>query len=507
MIPFFGVVEDVQDPLQIGRMKVRAHNVHTPNAVELPTDILPWMTPVVNNSIGVDGFGDSATGYEVGSTVFGMFLDDMFSTGVILGSIAGTNSKGHDTDDLARGIQSDTVIKQRSNTRTDASGANGSTWTEPESSYAAKYPDNRVFKSKSGHIMEFDDTSGAERIHIFHKNGSFIEIQNDATVIKLKGSKYLIVEDNEFVRVGGDLDLVVDESIRVKAKDMYVESPLTIFDGNVFVTKDISVVGVSRAKDHISSGVSGKTHTHGGIMPGPASTAVPNGADSSLIEVPGVGSEYILHGEDAWDPAFAVSQGYVTQEQIDYQVQAGDVVAENKEDVTKDVSELVAECGLVIDENNIDYNMKISNYFRLNQLTTDAAVSNYTVRPQRGLSPSEIVCNLKFLATNTLDKIKEKYPSVMVTSGFRHGNGTSQHELGQAVDLQFQNTTKDEYYNIAVWIKDNVVYDQLILEYKNFGSGLPWIHITFAETNRNQTMTFFNHSKYGDTGTLYNLNV
>lgn len=507
MIPFFGVVEDVQDPLEIGRMKVRAHNVHTPNPVELPTDILPWMTPVVNNSIGVDGFGESATGYAVGSTVFGMFLDEMFSTGVILGSIAGTNSKVHDTDDLARGIQSDTVIKQRSETLTGSSGANGSSWSEPESSYAAKYPDNKVYKSKSGHIMEFDDTAGAERVHVFHKNGSFIEMQNDATIIKLKGSKYLIVEDNEFVRIGGDLDIVVDESVRVKAKDFYVEAPLTVFDGNVYVTEDLSVVGTSRATDHISSGVSGKGHTHGGVMSGMASTAVPNGGGGSSIEVPGISSSYILQGEDSWDPEFAVSQGYVTQEQVDYEVQEQDVIDENKESVEKDVGELLTECGLVLDESNIDYTTKISNYFRLNQLTTDAAVSNYTVQSQRGLSVSEIVCNLKFVATNTLDKIKEKYPSVLVTSGFRHGSGTSQHERGEAVDIQFQNTTKEEYYDIAVWIKDNVVFDQMILEYKNFGSGLPWIHITYAESNRNEVRTFFNHAQYGDTGTLYNLNV
>lgn len=70
---FFGIVEDISnDSLQIGRLKVRCYGYHTDNQEELPTDLLPWaihMKPVTNGS------DFSPTGIELGTVVFGFFLD------------------------------------------------------------------------------------------------------------------------------------------------------------------------------------------------------------------------------------------------------------------------------------------------------------------------------------------------------------------------------------------------------------------------------------------------
>jgi hypothetical protein len=41
----YGVVEDVNDPLKVGRMKVRFFGYHTENLQELPTKDLPWAQP------------------------------------------------------------------------------------------------------------------------------------------------------------------------------------------------------------------------------------------------------------------------------------------------------------------------------------------------------------------------------------------------------------------------------------------------------------------------------
>ena len=40
-----------------------------------------------------------------------------------------------------------------------------------------EYPHNHVTETESGHVIEVDDTKGKERIHVFHKSGTFIEIQ------------------------------------------------------------------------------------------------------------------------------------------------------------------------------------------------------------------------------------------------------------------------------------------------------------------------------------------
>lgn len=139
----------------------------------------------------------------------------------------------------------------------------------------------------------------------------------------------------------------------------------------------------------------------------------------------------------------------------------------------------------------------LSDNFVLSQLSSAAVVSSYRVRPQHGLSVAEIVQNLKGCAQNIAEPVLAQYPDMIITSGFRHGNGRSQHERGQAIDMQFISTPPSGYYDIARWIKDNLLFDQMLLEYKNTGSRLPWIHVSFKfNGNRNTFSTFFNHRTY-----------
>ena len=56
-------------------------------------------------------------------------------------------------------------------------------WGEPETPYGKvkgvetdnMYPYNKVYESESGHAMEFDDTKDNERVHLYHRSGSYIE--------------------------------------------------------------------------------------------------------------------------------------------------------------------------------------------------------------------------------------------------------------------------------------------------------------------------------------------
>lgn len=116
-----------------------------------------------------------------------------------------------------------------------------------------------------------------------------------------------------------------------------------------------------------------------------------------------------------------------------------------------------------------------------------------------GLTVAEIACNLKLLLINCIIPIKTKYPNALVTNTWRpyQGNPRSQHPKGQAADIQFRGVPKTAYYDIAQWIKDNVSYDQLLLEYKTTGSGLPWIHISFdKDKSRAQILTLLNNKTY-----------
>ena len=73
---WFGVVEDRDDPLRLGRCRVRILGYHTDDLEILPTDDLPWAMPVMPaNSAGTSGVGWSPTGAVPGSWVVGFFAD------------------------------------------------------------------------------------------------------------------------------------------------------------------------------------------------------------------------------------------------------------------------------------------------------------------------------------------------------------------------------------------------------------------------------------------------
>ena len=82
--------------------------------------------------------------------------------------------------------------------------ASGEEWQEPKPYYAAKYPYNHVHQSESGHIIEIDDTPGNERLHRFHRAGTFEEIGPlGQRIMKVANENYHIVLSNSYERVEG----------------------------------------------------------------------------------------------------------------------------------------------------------------------------------------------------------------------------------------------------------------------------------------------------------------
>ncbi len=148
---FTGIVKDINDPEHLNRVKVNCLGYYD----EAKDDELPWATvvmPVTNASIKGNGGNHHL---EVGSWVVGFFRDGPSAQDpMVIGSIA-TQTDG--TKDLP----------------TEAS------------------VDNKVYKSKSGHLIEIDNTSGSERIKVAHKSGSHILMKTDGT-IEIKGNTNVI---------------------------------------------------------------------------------------------------------------------------------------------------------------------------------------------------------------------------------------------------------------------------------------------------------------------------
>lgn len=271
-----GVVEDTSDPLFLGRCRVRVFGYHSTDLKELPVAALPWAYPMQPiTSAALSGIGTSPTGLLVGSHVFGFFRDGTEAQDpIIIGSFGGIPQSGairdrgfnnpngtypvteldvaqgivpkgcsiageQDTNRLARndgsGLFGGTVVDFKNYSRKEGiisvpDMANGKIWSEPRTPFDPVYPKNHVRFTESGHIEEFDDTPGHERIHQYHTSGTFVEIGNGYTappkayvppdgtrVQRIVGDDYEICYGNKKIYVAGSegVDLVVSGGINI----------------------------------------------------------------------------------------------------------------------------------------------------------------------------------------------------------------------------------------------------------------------------------------------------
>tara|TARA_B110000211_G_C14090103_1_gene558552 strand:- start:3733 stop:5967 length:2235 start_codon:yes stop_codon:yes gene_type:complete len=249
---FMGVVEDRNDPLQLGRVRVRTH-YQTADKDILPTDDLPWAQITVPASAGSGDTGSSSTGYVEGSWVVGFFMDGKQKQHpLIFGAISGFPTKLPDItqgfndprgvypqriyeQDMNRLVRTRTIQKEseklfRTEEETNAylhpsiSVRNkyvDDLTGEPVPSRSTEYPYSQVRETESGHIQEFDDTLGAERIATMHRTGTMEEYHPDGSKVnRVMKDSYHIVYGDDFVRVRGNAKVFVDgdASLYVRGK-------------------------------------------------------------------------------------------------------------------------------------------------------------------------------------------------------------------------------------------------------------------------------------------------
>jgi hypothetical protein len=233
-----GVVEDRKDPLKLGRCRVRILGWHTENKQSIPTNTLPWAHPLQPiTSAAMNGIGETPLGPVEGTWVMGFFRDgEDAQEPVMMGTIGGipedvaNTKKGFndpngtypksahlnkpDTNRLARNEEiSDTIVQTKRNNLDSTVTATGVTWSEPTTPYDAVYPYNHVQESESGHISEVDDTPGNERLHKYHKKGTFEEIHPDGKkVTKVVADNYTLVAGSDYVHIKGSCNITIDQN-------------------------------------------------------------------------------------------------------------------------------------------------------------------------------------------------------------------------------------------------------------------------------------------------------
>jgi hypothetical protein len=262
---FTGVIEDINDPQEMGRVRVRCFGFHTDDKQAIPTNSLPWalvMTPIT--SAGMSGIGRSATGVLPGSWVIGFFRDgpsaqDPIVMGTVPSQTVGRSIHKGFTDPAGlhprvpgaidtpppaasslykndrlfitktdlRQTKIETAIPPKvSSVAIDESDSyyERKTWDNWDVDKVVKpvYPQNHVWETISGHVLEVDDTPGHERISVFHKSGTNHEIKSNgdqATVVV--ADRYTVVFGTDNIYIKGAVNLTIDGDIKTLVKGSY----------------------------------------------------------------------------------------------------------------------------------------------------------------------------------------------------------------------------------------------------------------------------------------------
>ena len=479
-----------------------------------------------------------------------------------------------DTNKLARheDIKKTIVYKKELARELGVVTAGGKTWNQSPIPYNSKYPFNHVFMSESGHVMEFDDTEYSERVHIYHKSGTYVETDANGTqVTRIVGDKYEILERNGYLYVKGTADITIDGEMNVKvnnAVNVEISGPtlVNIFNDaaiNISGKADISIkedlnikaanikfetpgefsvkAGTYKETSDLSDynwGVKymyqhGDTYSRhdGGVdhaCPGdpnrdtadacpavpaadptglatPLDKVVPEAKDFSELVVitRGLEASSVYETPDEGDPTNytnkQISDGTLAAGELNSGTQTGSASTQ-----PNNVQPSPASCDATNAMTSYTPDLQLSPNFTLGRLT-----ANGTRMPvdQQGLTKQQIVCNLKGLCENVLEKIIAVYPGIQITSGFRRpgdvpeSSKTSQHYLGQAADIVIQGLGRQGHYDAIQQIQQLVPYDQLLLEYA--GASTVWIHVSFVYSSpRKQNFTMRDHKRVSEFGTF-----
>ena len=202
-----GVITNNKDPDQLGRYQVRIFGLVDGNTsgfgVSNNAD-LPWAEAVGSTAFGnIGGVGVSSIMHQ-GTWVWIMLMNDDPNIPVIIGTVLGNAKKDQD----GFGDPEGKFPQQEGSDLGPISGD--------------KYNYNQTIKTQSGHLIEIDDSSGDERIHIHHKTGTDILIDHEGNIkvlgvkdadIKITDNVTWDIGKNSTIKIGGNSKITVQGNL------------------------------------------------------------------------------------------------------------------------------------------------------------------------------------------------------------------------------------------------------------------------------------------------------
>jgi hypothetical protein len=138
--------------------------------------------------------------------------------------------------------------------------------------------------------------------------------------------------------------------------------------------------------------------------------------------------------------------------------------------------------------------MKLSEHLELAEIIRSESAKRNDIS---NMPSPEHIANLKLLAEHIFEPIRANFRCpILISSGYRSkelnakvgGSNTSQHSLGQAIDIDMDGTSYGvENEEIFYYIKDKLPFDQLIWEFGT-DKNPAWVHVSYSDRHRRQVL-------------------
>lgn len=212
-----GVVRDNNDPLKIGRVKLEI----LPIFKDIPIPDLPWAQKAYINIPNINSW--MWVFFEEGNIYNPVYFTTASPVLIEKSLTPIAESRGHPlvTGNEAGKTQDDNIAEEKETQAINNSENNKKFFPDEKNVNIGNYPDNNIYRFKSGIVIQIDDTPGNARIHIYHPTDAYIDINNEGLIhahshgkecysdedIKTKTLKNLEKE------VGGNVSSVVGGSV------------------------------------------------------------------------------------------------------------------------------------------------------------------------------------------------------------------------------------------------------------------------------------------------------
>ena len=372
-----------------------------------------------------------------------------------------------DSHRLARGVTDRTIVPLKESKRTLGipMPMHMGSFDQPAIPYGAVYPHNKSRETESGHVVEFDDTPHNERIHEYHRSGTFREIDASGTLVtKIVGDGYTIYDRNGFIFIAGDCNVTAagnvniycqsDANIQVEgsaelqvgcnldvsvARDMTVavggdynvwaEGKITFqtagemhqyAKGKLYVTSDTQVdikstgdINQDGNKVYLNSGKAGSATIEQMEYPEPGSPLYPQ---IDYLESSGAHGEerYMYESED--DGKSPASRAYMNYDRANNGTK--NTYASESSKATGGTSKASETSGgnqsayvnkivtkdQIMNTQNFTADFRLSEHFTLGMLFDGGFNKKHHLVNQNGLTKQQIVYNLSLVCNNILEK-------------------------------------------------------------------------------------------------------